>query len=138
MLVSSQIYSNATLPVNLEILSLSPLLVAEGEHMLVTSENIAMVLDIAKYGVAEDGVIFTLVTPPIYGTLALDLLTTRNDHSFTLQDVNQDKVRPSAGRPARNLTPISLSTINSNSSTSIERLRRSAASRYVCRLHARR
>lgn len=91
-MTSLQIYSNTTLPVNLEILSLSPLLVSEGEHVLVTSENIAMVLDIAKYGVEETGVTFTLVTPPTYGTLALDLLTSRNDHSFTLQDINQDKV----------------------------------------------
>lgn len=89
---SLQIYSNTTLPVNLEILSLSPLLVSEGEHMLVTSENIAMVLDIAKYGVEETDVTFTLVTPPTYGTLALDPLTSRSDHSFTLQDINQDKV----------------------------------------------
>lgn len=80
------------MPVNLEILSLSPLLVAEGEHTPITSENIAMVLDIAKYGVEETGVLFTLVTPPIYGTLALDLLTSRKDHSFTLQDMKQDKV----------------------------------------------
>lgn len=87
-----QIYSNTTLPVNLEILSLSPLLVFEGKHVLITSENIGMVLDIAKYGVGEEGVVFTLVTPPTYGTLALDLLTTRSDHSFTLQDINQEKV----------------------------------------------
>lgn len=51
-----------------------------------------MVLDIAKYGVEEDGVVFNLVTPPTYGTLALDLLTSRTDHSFTLQDINRDKV----------------------------------------------
>lgn len=52
-----------------------------------------MVLDIAKYGVEETGVAFTLMTPPTYGTLALDLLlTSRSDHSFTLQDINQDKV----------------------------------------------
>lgn len=76
----------------LEILSLRPLLVAEGQHVLVTSDNIAMVLDIAKYGVDEDGVIFTLVTPPTYGTLSLDLLTSRTEKSFTLQDINRDKV----------------------------------------------
>jgi chondroitin sulfate proteoglycan 4 len=87
-----QIYSNATLPVNLEILSLSPLLVSEGQHVLITADNIAMVLDIAKYGVDETGVVFTLVTSPVYGTLALDLLMSRKDHSFTLQDINQDKV----------------------------------------------
>lgn len=71
---------------------MSPLLVSEGDHALVTNENIAMVLDIAKYGVEETGVIFSLVTPPIYGTLAPDLLITRSDHFFTLQDINQDKV----------------------------------------------
>ncbi|KOC68137.1 Chondroitin sulfate proteoglycan 4, partial [Habropoda laboriosa] len=87
------VYSKVNLPVNLEILSLSPLLVSEGEHVPVTSDNIAMVLDIAKYGVEEDGVIFTLVTPPTYGNLALDLLTTRTEHSFTLQDVNRDKIQ---------------------------------------------
>ena len=74
------------------MLSLSPLVLSEGGHALVTSDNIAMVLDIAKYGVEENGVIFTLVTPPTYGTLALDLLTTRTEHSFTLQDINRDKV----------------------------------------------
>nr|XP_003707909.1 PREDICTED: chondroitin sulfate proteoglycan 4 isoform X2 [Megachile rotundata]XP_012151709.1 PREDICTED: chondroitin sulfate proteoglycan 4 isoform X2 [Megachile rotundata]XP_012151710.1 PREDICTED: chondroitin sulfate proteoglycan 4 isoform X2 [Megachile rotundata]XP_012151712.1 PREDICTED: chondroitin sulfate proteoglycan 4 isoform X2 [Megachile rotundata]XP_012151713.1 PREDICTED: chondroitin sulfate proteoglycan 4 isoform X2 [Megachile rotundata]XP_012151714.1 PREDICTED: chondroitin sulfate len=88
-----KVYSKANLPANLEILSLSPLMVSEGEHVLVTSDNIAMVLDIAKYGVEEDGVIFTLVTPPAHGTLALDLLTTRTEQTFTLQDVNQDKIR---------------------------------------------
>lgn len=67
-------------------------MVSEGGHVLVTSDNIAMVLDIAKYGVEEDGVIFTLVTPPTYGTLALTLLTTRTEHTFTLEDVNRDKV----------------------------------------------
>lgn len=91
-MTSLQIYSNTTLPVNLEILSLSPLLVSEGEHVLVTSENIVMVLDIAKYGVEETGVTFILVTSPTYGTLVLDLLTSQDDHSFTLQDINQDKV----------------------------------------------
>lgn len=87
-----QTYSKANLPVNLEILSSSPLLVCEGGHVLVTSDNIAMVLDIAKYGVEENGVIFTLITPPTYGTLTLDLLTTRTEHSFTLRDIDRDKV----------------------------------------------
>ncbi|XP_076221129.1 chondroitin sulfate proteoglycan 4-like protein [Nomia melanderi] len=88
-----KVHSKANLPVDLEILSVSPVLVSEGEHVLVTSDNIAMVLDIAKYGVEEDGVIFTVVTPPTYGTLALDLLTTRTEHSFTLQDINRDKIQ---------------------------------------------
>ncbi|XP_046745666.1 chondroitin sulfate proteoglycan 4 [Diprion similis] len=88
-----KVYSSANLPVDLEILSLSPLMVSEGDHVLVTSQNIAMILDIAKYGVEETGVIFTLVTPPSHGTLALDLLNTKSDHTFTLQEINQDKIQ---------------------------------------------
>ncbi|KZC12862.1 Chondroitin sulfate proteoglycan 4, partial [Dufourea novaeangliae] len=87
------VYSKANLPVNLEVLSVSPLLVSEGGHVLVTSDNIAMVLDIAKYGVEEDGVIFSLVMPPMYGTLTLDLLTTKTERSFTLQDISRDKIQ---------------------------------------------
>lgn len=93
---------------NLEILSLRPLVLSEGEHALLTSDNIAMVLDIAKYGMEEDGVIFNLVTPPTYGTLALDLLTTRTAHSFTLQDVNRDKVTCFCYQYAWNGFPISV------------------------------
>ncbi|XP_017888198.1 chondroitin sulfate proteoglycan 4 isoform X2 [Ceratina calcarata] len=88
-----EVHSKANLPVQLEILSVNSLLVSEGGHVLVTSDNIAMVLDIAKYGIDEDGVIFTLVTPPTYGTLALNLLTTRTEHSFTLEDINRDKIQ---------------------------------------------
>ncbi|XP_017754048.1 PREDICTED: LOW QUALITY PROTEIN: chondroitin sulfate proteoglycan 4 [Eufriesea mexicana] len=86
-------YAKANLPVNLEILSLNPPLVPEGKHVLVTSDNIAMVLDIAKYGVEEDGVIFTLVTPPTHGSLTLDLSTITTDRSFSLQDVNRNKIQ---------------------------------------------
>ncbi|XP_015604510.1 chondroitin sulfate proteoglycan 4 [Cephus cinctus] len=88
-----KVYSNTNLPVNLEILALSPLSVFEGEHVPVTSQNIAMVLDIAKYGVEEDGVVFNIITPPVHGTLALDLLNTRTDHAFSLRDINQDKIQ---------------------------------------------
>lgn len=126
-----QIYPNTTtLPVNLEILSLSPLLVSEGEHVLVTSDNIGIVLDIAKYGVGEEGVVFTLVTPPTYGTLAFDLLTTRSDHSFTLQDINQDKVIAHEDGP-RSIRRIRRSTFQFASSTTT-RDRRS-----TCRPHVR-
>lgn len=88
---------------NLEILSSSPLLVCEGGHVLVTSDNIAMVLDIAKYGVEEDGVIFTLITPPTYGTLTLDLLTTRTEHSFTLRDIDRS-ISKSSSRGGRSIS----------------------------------
>lgn len=80
------------MPVNLGILDLRPLAVSEGDHVIVTSENIAMVLDIAKYRVEESAIIFTLVTPPAHGTLSLDLLNNGRDHAFTLLDVNQNKV----------------------------------------------
>lgn len=76
----------------MEILSVSPLSVSEGERVLVTSDNVGMVLDIAKYGVEESGVVFNLIRLPMCGKLALDLLTSRADRSFTLQDINHNKV----------------------------------------------
>lgn len=64
----------------------------EGEHGLVTSENIAMVLDIAKYGIEERQVKFNLISPPVHGTLTQDLIALKKEHSFNLANVNQDKV----------------------------------------------
>lgn len=80
------------LPVSLGLLELNPLSVLEGGNVTVMRENIAMILDIAKYRIVESNVIFTLVTPPAHGTLALDLLINGREHTFTLQDVSQNKV----------------------------------------------
>lgn len=80
------------LPERLGLLDLNPLSVFEGGNVTMMRENIAMVLDIAKYRIGESNVIFTLLTPPAHGTLSLDLLINGRETTFTLHDVSENKV----------------------------------------------
>ncbi|KAF7993527.1 hypothetical protein HCN44_010122 [Aphidius gifuensis] len=83
---------NVSLALNLEIVAVKSIVVPEGEHTLVTTNNIAMVLDIAKYGMNENGVIFTMVEQPKHGKITLDSTTTTTS-SFTLHDIYSNKVQ---------------------------------------------
>ncbi|CAG5093715.1 Similar to CSPG4: Chondroitin sulfate proteoglycan 4 (Homo sapiens) [Cotesia congregata] len=83
---------NGSLALDLEILAVKSIVVAEGEHAFVTRDTIAMVLDIAKYGVNEDGIIFSLAIPPEHGRLTQDS-TTVSVRSFTLHDVYRNKIQ---------------------------------------------
>ncbi|XP_034935285.1 chondroitin sulfate proteoglycan 4 [Chelonus insularis] len=82
---------NGSLALDLEIVTVKSIVVAEGEHAPITTNNIAMVLDIAKYGVNKDGTIFSLAIPPEHGRLALDSIST-STQSFTLHDIYKKKV----------------------------------------------
>ncbi|XP_057318749.1 chondroitin sulfate proteoglycan 4 [Microplitis mediator] len=83
---------NGSLALDLEIVAVKSIVVAEGEHAFVTRNTIAMVLDIAKYGVNEDGIIFSLAIPPEHGRLTQDSTTT-SVRSFTLHDVYRNKIQ---------------------------------------------
>ncbi|XP_051173583.1 chondroitin sulfate proteoglycan 4 isoform X2 [Leptopilina boulardi] len=85
--------SNLNLPERLGLLDLNPLSVFEGGNVTMMRENIAMVLDIAKYRIGESNVIFTLLTPPAHGTLSLDLLINGRETTFTLHDVSENKIQ---------------------------------------------
>ncbi|XP_046998026.1 chondroitin sulfate proteoglycan 4 [Schistocerca americana] len=100
---SYKVFSKPTLPVDLEILVLTPLQVAEGGSAPVTTRNVDVVLDFPKYGVRDTGVLFFVVEPPRHGRLEVD----RQPHgqgqqsqspaqaplAFTLLDMTKDKVR---------------------------------------------
>lgn len=81
------------LPVNLDILSLSQLSVTEGDRVRMNHRNIEVVLDIAKYGMDDNNIAFTVVSPPRHGTLKQEVHPVERNRSFTLRDVNQEKVR---------------------------------------------
>lgn len=51
----------------LEILSLNPVQVLEGENILVTTDNVNVILDYAKYGIRDSGVAFYVTQPPHHG-----------------------------------------------------------------------
>ncbi|KAK0091244.1 hypothetical protein PV326_003535 [Microctonus aethiopoides] len=83
---------NGSLALSLEIVAVHDVVVPEGEHVLVTTDNIAMVMDIAKYGINEDGIIFSLAMVPEHGRLIVDQATTTT-RIFTLQDIHRNRIR---------------------------------------------
>lgn len=84
---------NTNLPLNLELLSVHPLSVAEGKRATLAERHISMILDIAKYGLNESFVAFGLLTPPAHGQLHLDKSPLPAKMPFTLHDVYQHRVR---------------------------------------------
>ncbi|XP_022246214.1 chondroitin sulfate proteoglycan 4-like [Limulus polyphemus] len=88
-----KLFTKSSLPIDLEILSLNPLEVAEGGNDLLTSEHIKVVLDYQKYGVRESGVLFHIVEPPEHGSLEIEIWRKIADNIFTLLDLYTDKVR---------------------------------------------
>lgn len=84
----------------LEILSLNPIQVMEGEQALVTTSNINVFLDYAKYGIREAGVVFYVVQLPKHGFIAVGGSHISNVNtdggnsipSFSLLDITNDKV----------------------------------------------
>lgn len=91
---SLQVFSKPTLPVDLEVLVLTPLTVAEGDNTLVTVRNVDVVLDYPKYGVRDSGVLLYLVEAPKHGRLEADLWERSANKGlvFTLLDLAKDKV----------------------------------------------
>jgi hypothetical protein len=84
---------NTNLPVSLEMLSVKPINVAEGRRVAISEYNIAVTLDIAKFGLNESFVVFVLLTPPAYGSLHLDRSLLAVKTPFSLYDLIQQKVR---------------------------------------------
>ena len=79
----------------LELLELTPLSLFEGQNVVITPSNINIILDYAKYGIRDSGVLFSTVPlqPPIHGHLTIELWEKSNQaQTFTLLDLAKDKV----------------------------------------------
>lgn len=87
----------SSLPIALEILSLNPVQVMEGENVLLTPDSINVILDYAKYGIRDSGVIFFIIQPPHHGVVTVgssDVTANVDSNSFfTLMDLSDEKVR---------------------------------------------
>ncbi|XP_068083524.1 chondroitin sulfate proteoglycan 4 [Anabrus simplex] len=91
-----KVFSKPTLPLDLEILVLTPLHVAEGDNTLITTKNIDIVLDYPKFGVRDSGVLLHVVEPPRNGRLAVEVWERGGSNprlAFTMLDLAKDKVR---------------------------------------------
>ena len=87
-----------SLPEALEILSLNPVQVMEGETSPITFNNINVIMDYAKYGIRDSSVIFNVTQTPHHGSInigssgiashVIDVYT-----DFTLMNLAGEKVR---------------------------------------------
>jgi len=90
---SPQVFSKPTLVTDLEILVLTPLQVAEGDNTLITTTNIDVVLDYAKFGVRDSGVLLHVIEHPHHGKLTVDVWERSATRlMFTMLDLVKDKV----------------------------------------------
>lgn len=69
----------------------------EGENILITIDNINVILDYAKYGIRDSGVAFYVTQPSRHGSITIgsnDLTSSSTDSNvaFTLLDLSNDKV----------------------------------------------
>ena len=86
-------FSRDSLAQALEILSLTPLQVPEGESVPITPRHIDLVLDYPKYGVRDSGVILRIIEPPKNGAIIADIWENpTSEPTFTLLDLAKDKV----------------------------------------------
>ncbi|XP_014249447.1 chondroitin sulfate proteoglycan 4 [Cimex lectularius] len=79
----------------LELLELNPIVMQEGENIVITPEHINIVLDYAKYGVRDSGVLFSTVPNhyPKHGHLVIEVWQKfGTPQTFTLLDLIRDKV----------------------------------------------
>ncbi|XP_066901747.1 chondroitin sulfate proteoglycan 4 isoform X2 [Halyomorpha halys] len=79
----------------LELLELTPLSIFEGQNVVISPSNINIILDFAKYGIRDSGILFSTVSlhPPKHGHLAIELWEKSNlPQTFTLLDLANDKV----------------------------------------------
>lgn len=88
---SYKVFSHGNLATELELLSLEPLSVLEGQNTLITGTNLHVILDYPKYGIRESGINFTIVEAPAFGSVTIDIWP-HEQNSFTMEDVSKDKV----------------------------------------------
>ncbi|KAK6642782.1 hypothetical protein RUM43_004284 [Polyplax serrata] len=90
-----KIFSKISLPIDLEIVKLVPLVTEEGKNSLITTDNIDVVLDYRKYGVRDSGLLFRILKPPEFGKILAENWDKHGTQRqiFTLLDVSKDKIR---------------------------------------------
>lgn len=88
---SYKVFSHDSLATNLQLLALEPLELLEGRSTVITAMNLHVILDYPKYGIPDTGIRFTVVEPPLYGSIMMGSSALEKG-VFTLQDVSQDRV----------------------------------------------
>lgn len=93
-----KIFSRSDLPDEVELLSISPMPVMEGDSVFLSQNFIDVIFDFRKIGIQDSGVLFHIIQPPKYGkvtTLPVGTDDTSNQTQvkfFSLIDLSTDKV----------------------------------------------
>ena len=75
-----------------DLVALQNVRVREGTRTIITSNNIDVTLEYARYNLRDSDVIFRVVTPPKHGQVFVDITKGSGTPTFTLQHLNNDKV----------------------------------------------
>uniref|UniRef100_A0A6P7H1L8 Chondroitin sulfate proteoglycan 4 n=1 Tax=Diabrotica virgifera virgifera TaxID=50390 RepID=A0A6P7H1L8_DIAVI len=86
-----KVFSESSLATDLELLSVEPLQVLEGQSELLTTNNLHMILDYHKYGITDSGITFFVIGGPEHGSITLDIWP-HDKNWFTFHDLVRDKV----------------------------------------------
>ncbi|KAJ8970004.1 hypothetical protein NQ314_001433 [Rhamnusium bicolor] len=86
-----KVFSKSSLATELELLSVEPLEVLEGQSEIITTKNLHMILDYQKYGIKDAGINFFIIEGPEHGSITIDIWP-HEKNSFSLYDVARDKV----------------------------------------------
>lgn len=92
-----KIFTRSDLPREVELLSINPLQLLEGDSLFLSTVFIDVVLDYKKFGIMESGIIFHIVSPPKHGKIIIINSDGTGNSSlskfFSLIELNTDKVK---------------------------------------------
>lgn len=86
-----KVFSRGTLANDLQLLTLEPLKVLEGQNVLITTANLHIILDYPKYGIKDFGIKFYIVEAPTHGSINIEVWP-HEKNTFTLADIARDKI----------------------------------------------
>ena len=98
-----KIFTRSDLPIEMELLTISPVQLLEGDSIFLSTQFIEVLIEYAKFNIMESGVLFQIVQPPKHGRLtvlptALDetagnMTSGSNSKYFSLIDLSTDKIK---------------------------------------------
>lgn len=92
-----KIFTRSDLPIEEEILGITPLQILESDSIFLSPNFIDVLFDYSKKGILESEVIFQIVQPPRHGKISIisssDDLNNTQTKFFSLIDLSTDKVK---------------------------------------------
>lgn len=92
-----KIFTRSHLEHEVELLSINPLQLLEGDSVFLSTAVIDVLIDHSKLGIMEAGVVFNIVSPPKHGKIIINSEGSSDNNSvskfFSLIDLSTDRVK---------------------------------------------